>query len=70
MLELIRSLKDSDRQRAVINADDESYKAAEAACGSIPFLTYGINADADVKAESVALTLWQTTVRRRCHCQR
>eukprot|EP00878_Enallax_costatus_P033621 GHUV01037156.1.p1 GENE.GHUV01037156.1~~GHUV01037156.1.p1 ORF type:complete len:424 (+),score=127.09 GHUV01037156.1:272-1543(+) len=62
MLELIRSLKDADRQRAVINADDESYKAAEAACGSIPFLTYGINTDADVRAESVELTLWQTTI--------
>lgn len=70
MLELIRGLRDADRQRAVINADDESYRAAEAACGSVPFLTFGINADADVRAETLELTLWQTTVRPwPCHQQ-
>lgn len=68
MLELLRYLEDSDKQRAVINADDESYQAAQAACGSIPYLTYGVNADADVKAESVELTLWQTTVSMHKDC--
>jgi UDP-N-acetylmuramyl pentapeptide synthase len=66
MLELLRGLKDPQQQRAVINADDEQFAAAAAAASAVPRITYGIsNPAADVRAESITLTLWQTTVRSR-----
>ncbi|WIA32264.1 hypothetical protein OEZ86_003110 [Tetradesmus obliquus] len=62
-LELLRCLKDPQQQRAVINADDEHFAAAAAAAGAVPRITYGINNPAaDVRAESISLTLWQTTI--------
>jgi UDP-N-acetylmuramyl tripeptide synthase len=64
ILELLRGLKDREQQRAVLNADDEHFAAAAAAASGVPCVTYGINnATADVRAESIELTLWQTTVR-------
>lgn len=70
-LELLRCLKDPQQQRAVINADDEHFAAAAAAAGAVPRITYGINNPAaDVRAESISLTLWQTTVRANCSAAR
>jgi UDP-N-acetylmuramyl pentapeptide synthase len=63
ILELLRNLKDREQQRAVLNADDEHFAAAAAAANGVPCVTYGIsNASADVRAESIEFTLWQTTV--------
>jgi hypothetical protein len=63
ILELLRNLKDREQQRAVLNADDEHFAAAAAAASGVPCVTYGINnASADVRAESIEFTLWQTTV--------
>lgn len=63
-LALLARLKDPDSQRAVVNADNEAAAAAVAACGGLPVVTYGINSPAaDVRVESLELTLWQTTVR-------
>lgn len=62
VLELFDKLKDSDKQRAVINADDEHY-AAVAAATAVPSITYSINnRSADVHAETIEFTLWDTTV--------
>jgi UDP-N-acetylmuramate-alanine ligase len=74
MLDLLRRLDDPQQQRAVINADDESFAAAAAAASAVPRITYGIdNPIADVRAESISMTLWETTVslllqHRQCGC--
>lgn len=64
VLQLFRELQDADTQRAVINVDDEAAPDVLQAASAVPCLTYGIdNANADVRVESLQLSLWRTTVR-------
>jgi UDP-N-acetylmuramate-alanine ligase len=63
-LELFRAASDAEQQRIVVNADDGAAAHVLAAAAGVPAMTYGItNASADVRVESLELTLWQTTVR-------
>lgn len=65
LLEPFRELQDGSRQRAVINIDDEAAAAMLEAASGVPCITYGVNnARADVRVESLELTLWRTTVSR------
>jgi UDP-N-acetylmuramate-alanine ligase len=65
LCEHFKELQDSTRQRAVINIDDEAAAAVLQAASSVPCLTYSIsNSTADVRVESLDLTLWRTTVRQ------
>lgn len=65
LLEPFRELQDGSRQRAVINIDDEAAAAMLEAASGVPCITYGVNnARADVRVESLDLTLWRTTVSR------
>jgi hypothetical protein len=65
LLEHFRELQDGSRQRAVINIDDEAAAAMLEAASGVPCITYGVNnARADVRVESLDLTLWRTTVSR------
>lgn len=64
LLEHFKGLQDGSRQRAVINIDDEAAAAVLDAAAAVPCITYGVNnARADVRVESLDLTLWRTTVR-------
>jgi UDP-N-acetylmuramate-alanine ligase len=65
LLEHFSELQDGSRQRAVINIDDEAAAAMLEAASGVPCITYGVNnARADVRVESLDLTLWRTTVSR------
>jgi UDP-N-acetylmuramyl tripeptide synthase len=64
LLEHFRELQDSSKQRAVVNIDDEAAAAVLQAASGVPCITFGIhNAKADVRVESLDLSLWRTTVR-------
>lgn len=63
LLEHFRELQDSSKQRAVINIDDEAAAAVLQAASGVPCITFGINnAKADVRVESLDLSLWRTTM--------
>lgn len=65
-MEHFRELQDGSKQRAVVNIDDEAAAAVLQAASGVPCITFGINnAKADVCVESLDLSLWRTTVRRR-----
>jgi UDP-N-acetylmuramate-alanine ligase len=63
LLEHFRELQDSSKQRAVINIDDAAAAAVLEAASGVPCVTFGIdNLQADVRVESLELSLWRTTV--------
>jgi hypothetical protein len=63
LLEHFRELQDSSKQRAVINIDDAAAAAVLEAASGVPRITFGIeNPQADVRVESLELSLWRTTV--------
>lgn len=68
LLEHFSELQDSSNQRAVINIDDEAGAAVLQAASGVPCVTYGItNPNAQVRVESLDLSLWRTTVSmKRC----
>ena len=54
------------RKRAVINLDDPYADEFRAAAGEIPVVTYAVNdRDADVVAEKVTKTIWESVIRVR-----
>lgn len=64
LLEHFGALQDSSKQRAVVNLDDEASEAVLKAASRVPCITYSLNnPQADVRVESLQLSLWQTTVR-------
>ncbi|GBF91369.1 hypothetical protein Rsub_04109 [Raphidocelis subcapitata] len=61
-LSLFEAMRDSERQRAVVNMDDEA-SARVLNATSVPAVTYAIrDRRADVWAESMQLTAWETEV--------
>jgi len=63
VLEHFRGLQDGSKQRAVINVDDEAAAQVLEAASGVPCITFGMNnASANVRVESLELSLWQTTV--------
>lgn len=60
---LFQRLNDPSRQRAVINADDPEAPFFIQCSSRVPVITYGIdNPDADVKAEEIRLSLFDTEI--------
>lgn len=70
VLEHFRGLQDGSKQRAVINVDDEAAAQVLEAASGVPCITYGMNnASANVRVESLELSLWQTTVGTCSHAE-
>lgn len=68
MQEHFKGLQDASKQRAVINIDDDAAAAVVQAAAGVPCITYSIsNPQANVRVESLELSLWQTTVSSLAH---